>query len=78
MRTKATLEAENLALTKEVDALRMLLAQSASTPKGGVDEILHDLQVHQEELRSQNEELQQVQERIEGVSAQNRDLFDYS
>ena len=78
MRTKATLEAENLALTKEVDALRLLLAQSALTPKGGVDEILHDLQVHQEELRSQNEELQQAQERIEGISAQNRDLFDYS
>lgn len=78
MKTKAVLETENLVLIKEIDALRLLLAQSGSSPKGGDDEILHDLQVHQEELRSQNEELQQAQERIEGISAQNRDLFDYS
>jgi PAS domain S-box-containing protein len=78
MKTRDALETENLALIQEIDALRLLLAQGGSPPKGGDDEILHDLQVHQEELRAQNEELQQAQERIERVSAQNRDLFDYS
>ncbi|WP_172822273.1 PAS domain-containing sensor histidine kinase [Magnetospirillum moscoviense] len=41
-------------------------------------EALHNLQVHQEELRAQNEELHQAQGHIEKVSARYRDLFEYS
>lgn len=78
MKTKAMLEAEVQALTNEVDALRLLIAQSTSSPRGLVDETLHGLQVYQEELRAQNEDLQQAQAEIEKVSARNRDLFDYS
>jgi PAS domain S-box-containing protein len=41
-------------------------------------EALHNLQVHQEELRAQNEELRQAQGHVEKVSARYRDLFEYS
>ncbi len=41
-------------------------------------EALHNLQVHQEELRAQNEELHEAHGHIEKVSARYRDLFEYS
>jgi PAS domain S-box-containing protein len=77
-KTKDQLEAENLALVKEVEALRSRPLDGVTDSQRRMTETLHNLQVHQEELRAQNEELHQAQGHIEKVSARYRDLFEYS
>ncbi len=43
-----------------------------------VDEILHELKVHQVELEMQNEELRQAHASLEQVNAHYRDLYDFA
>ena len=78
MTTKAQLEDEIRALKKEVNALRLRAPDGMADSQRRMTETLHNLQVHQEELRAQNEELHQAQGHIEKVSARYRDLFEYS
>lgn len=79
---KAPLEAENAAVGKDLESCRLGVADSAGASiadhQRRMAETLHNLQVHQEELRAQNEELHQAQSHIEKVSARYRDLFEYS
>lgn len=77
-KTKAELECENRTLRKEVEALRLRTPAVITDNQRRMTETLHNLQVHQEELRAQNEELHQAQSHIEKVSARYRDLFEYS
>ncbi len=77
-KTKAQLEAENLELITELNALRNRAPGGMADSQRRMTETLHNLQVHQEELRTQNEELHQAQGHIEKVSARYRDLFEYS
>ena len=78
MTTRAQLEDEIRALRKEVNALRLRAPDGMADSQRRMTETLHNLQVHQEELRAQNEELHQAQAHIEKVSARYRDLFEYS
>jgi PAS domain S-box-containing protein len=78
MKTKVQLEGEIGALKREVDALRLRAPDGMADSQRRMTETLHNLQVHQEELRAQNEELHQAQGNIEKVSARYRDLFEYS
>lgn len=78
LKTKAQLEAENRALITEIEALRNRPQDGVADSQRRMTETLHNLQVHQEELRAQNEELHQAQGHIEKVSARYRDLFEYS
>ncbi|WP_168186018.1 PAS domain-containing sensor histidine kinase [Magnetospirillum sp. ME-1] len=77
-RTKAQLEAENAALVREIAALRRRAATPGAESQQQMAETLHNLRVHQEELRAQNEELHLAQGHIEKVSTRYRDLFEYS
>ena len=77
-KTKAQLEAENLELITELNGLRNRAPGGMADSQRRMTETLHNLQVHQEELRAQNEELHQAQGHIEKVSARYRDLFEYS
>ena len=78
VKSRAELEAELDALRREVEALR--LASPALVGESGrtMAETLHNLQVHQEELRTQNDQLRQAQDDIERVGQRYRDLFEYS
>jgi PAS domain S-box-containing protein len=77
-KTREQLEAEILALTQEVAALRHPANGTLADNQRRMTETLHNLQVHQEELRAQNEELRQAQDNLEKISSRYRDLFEYS
>lgn len=77
-KTKAQLQAENAVMAKELEMLRLRAAGPVADSQRQMAETLHNLRVHQEELRAQNEELNQAQGHIEKVSARYRDLFEYS
>jgi PAS domain S-box-containing protein len=78
VKSNAQLEAEVLALTKEVAALRHPDQGGVADSQRRMTEILHNLQVHQEELRTQNEELRLSQDNLEKIGNRYRDLFEYS
>lgn len=77
-KTKEQLESENLSLINEVEALRKSVKNGGGDSQRQFTETLHNLQVHQEELRAQNEELRQAQENVERIGQRYRDLFEYS
>ncbi|RAU21509.1 hypothetical protein CU669_12465 [Paramagnetospirillum kuznetsovii] len=77
-KTKAQLEADVLVLTREVEALRRRLDSGPDDSRRLMTETLHSLQVHQEELRTQNEELRQAHDSIAKISDRYRTLFEYS
>ena len=77
-KTKAELEAELLALTREVEALRRRGPEVMPDAQRRMAETLHNLQVHQEELRAQNDELRQAHDNIAKMNDRYRDLFEYS
>jgi PAS domain S-box-containing protein len=79
-KTPEQIEAELLALRKEVQTLRRqaVSVSGAAESQRLMSETLHSLQVHQEELRAQNEELRLAQEKVEKVSHRYQDLFEYS
>ncbi|OAN54139.1 hypothetical protein A6A04_12935 [Paramagnetospirillum marisnigri] len=77
-KTKTELEAELSELRREVEFLRARASSAMVGISPAFTETLHSLQVHQEELRAQNEELRQAQESVERVSLRYRDLFEYS
>lgn len=81
-KTKAELEAEVAVLTQELKALRQpaadSMADSVADSRQRMAETLHNLQVHQEELRAQNDELRKAQEDLQKVGTRYRDLFEYS
>ena len=77
-KTKAELEADILALTREVEALRLRGPGAVSDSQRRMAETLHNLQVHQEELRAQNDELRQAHDSVAKMTDRYRDLFEYS
>jgi len=77
-KTKAELEAELLALTREVEALRLRGSGAVPDSQRRMAETLHNLQVHQEELRAQNDELRQAHDTVAKMTDRYRDLFEYS
>jgi PAS domain S-box-containing protein len=76
--TKEQLESENLSLINEIETLRKSIKSGPGENQRKFSEILHNLQVHQEELRTQNEELRQAQVNVEQIGQRYRDLFEYS
>jgi PAS domain S-box-containing protein len=77
-RTKTQLEEENLALASEIASLRHPGKQRVAETQQRMVEALHNLQVHQEELRTQNEELHLTRDEVEKTGKRYRDLFEYS
>ncbi len=60
-----------------LEELRRREAQTRA-PGGGLEEVVHDLQVHQEEIRVQNEQLMEVQRSLEESRDRYADLYDFA
>jgi PAS domain S-box-containing protein len=60
-----------------IEELRRREARTAA-PGGGLEEVVHDLQVHQEEIRVQNEQLMEVQRSLEESRDRYADLYDFA
>lgn len=73
---KHQLEIERQMQDDEDLALRRLVIDDPDAGQHLLEETLHNLRVHEEELRAQNDELQQAREDIEKQNNKNRDLFD--
>ncbi|MFD2233424.1 PAS domain-containing sensor histidine kinase [Phaeospirillum tilakii] len=76
-KTRAELELELAAVEAELRILRDD-RPNAGTFQQQMAEALHSLQVHQEELKSQNEQLRQTQINLELTSQKYHDLFENS
>ncbi|WP_085373460.1 ATP-binding protein [Magnetospirillum sp. ME-1] len=76
MNDKQQLEAERQMQDEEDLALRRLVSDGPGAGQRLLEETLHNLRVHEEELKAQNDELQQAREDIERQNNKNRDLFD--
>ena len=76
MGEKQQLEIERQMQDDEDLALRRLVLDGPQAGRHLLEETLHNLRVHEEELKAQNDELQQAREDIERQNNKNRDLFD--
>ncbi|WP_160295485.1 PAS domain-containing sensor histidine kinase [Paramagnetospirillum magnetotacticum] len=65
-------------MSMELAALRRQTPEAMAEAQRHMAGTLHNLHVHQEELRTQNEQLRQAQDNIEKVSHRYQDLFEYS
>ena len=71
--TKAT------ALRRQAEArLRVTKRDVAAMPVKGVQQLVHELQIHQIELEMQNDELRRTQAELEAVRDRYVDLYDFS
>ena len=79
MQNKKTIEVNLTTLRKQAEK-RLLErdADIANMPLEDINELIHELEVHQIELEMQNEELRQAQMDLEAARDKYTDLYDFA